>query len=69
MKKQVQAFIASLGGSSSYAGNTKNGNVKTLFINDPKSADRCEDIPGNEGIEAAVLNQFGFNLPFTLKTN
>lgn len=73
MKKAVQAFIRSLGGSSNYAGNTESWkeNTKgdgyditrhrqTLFINDPH---------GNFEIETAVHNKFGLTLPFTLKTN
>lgn len=69
MKKQVQEYIRSLGGSSSYAGNTvrsyydksgeavKKGSVTTLFINDPSGT-----------IASDVKRQFE-NLPFTLKTN
>lgn len=76
MKKAVMAFIRSLGGSSSYAGNTEvwtptekgdelvlSRNKRTLFINDPRKNEQVESI------ELAVLNKFGFNLPFTLKTN
>ena len=54
MKKQVQAFIRKLGGSSSYS-----GKKKTLFITDPK---------GDE-IELATLGEFGLSLPFKLATN
>lgn len=76
MKKAVMQFIRSLGGSCSYAGNTEKwklnekedgydvtNNKATLFINDPRKGEPVESI------EAAVLNKFGFGLPFTLKTN
>ena len=74
MKKQVIAYIASLGGSSAYARNTEKwGKIRdglvprciktTLFINDPKHQF------GIQTIEECVLNKFGFNLPFKLLTN
>lgn len=76
MKKLIQQFIAMLGGSSAYAGNTEvytpnakgdefivTRNVRTLFINDPRKGESVESI------EAAVYNKFGHDLPFTLKTN
>lgn len=53
-KRNVQDYIRSLGGSSSYSGKTK-----TLFINDTS---------GQFDIEHAVLLKFP-NLSFSLKTN
>lgn len=76
MKKQIQAFISSLGGTSAYAGNTQHftelkgiipneGNKNTLFINDPIKVKK----KGEKGIKARVEETFGKKLPFTLKTN
>lgn len=63
MKKQVAAFIQSLGGTASYAGNTDNGNQKTMFITDPKKGQQIQSI------ESAAYNKFGFDLGFKLQTN
>lgn len=78
MKKKIQEFIRSLGGSSSYAGNTEKciigkdkrtyvHNVKTLFINDP--ARLYAENFGCDDIQSLVFMKFGINLPFTLKLN
>jgi hypothetical protein len=85
MKKKVIDFIRSLGGTANYAGYTEvyevnkaettkskrlvlvERNVRTLFINDPLKD--IAEVGGVESIEAAVLNKFGYSLPFTLKTN
>ena len=54
MKKKVSDFIHSLGGSCSYSGRSK-----TMYINDPFDLD----------IESAVIEKFGYELPFKLITN
>lgn len=58
MKKQVAAYILSLGGQPGYSGKTR-----TLYITDPRKGEPVQSI------EECVLNKFGFNLPFRLQTN
>ena len=58
MKKQVEQFIFSLGGNPSYSGNTK-----TMYITDHFKNDRTHSI------EEGIVNKFGKELPFRLKTN
>lgn len=60
MKKQVQNFIRSLGGTSAYAGNTDHGNVKTLFI---VSAGQDTKIH----LKNLIKTKFWIELPFTIK--
>lgn len=58
MKKQVEQFIFSLGGSPSYS-----GKIKTMYITDPlKKSEK-------QSIEDCIYTLFGFELPFKLKTN
>ena len=54
MKKIVENFIRSLGGSTNYS-----GNKRIMYINDLKSID----------IEQKVVEKFGYTLPFKLITN
>lgn len=57
MKNKVKQFVKSLGGTTAYSGKTK-----TMFIlNDPHPFD-CD-------IEHKCIVEFGFGLPFKLKTN
>lgn len=76
-------FIAMLGGTSSYSGQSTMTFVKhtrrqrggqqkqgwnyhpqrTMYINDPRKGEQVESI------ESAVLNKFGYSLPFKLVTN
>ncbi len=60
MKKQVTKFVEKLSGKTFYS-----GRKKTMFI-----YDRWQnlDIP-MQSIEGAVLQKFGYNLPFKLQTN
>jgi hypothetical protein len=58
MKKIVAAYIFSLGGNPAYSGNDK-----TMYITDPHKYTPVESI------ESACYRNFGFHLPFKLKTN
>jgi hypothetical protein len=64
MKREVIAFIVSLGAQAAYS-----GKQKTLFITDKVKKGRKKASDTVESIELAVLNKFGFGLHFTLKTN
>lgn len=60
MKKEVMNYVSSIGGTSSYSGNTKTLYIKDLKL--PKFANTTQTI------EECVLNKFGFGLPFKLAT-
>jgi hypothetical protein len=61
MKKQVQDYISSIGGTSCYSGNTK-----TLYITDLKLP-MFSNV--TQSIEECVFIKFGFWLPFKITTN
>lgn len=69
MKKQISAYILSLGGQPHYSGNSR-----TMYITDPErvSAEAAlsgQTIVPKESIESCIYRKYGFDLPFTVKTN
>lgn len=58
MKKQIAAYILSLGVQPHYC-----GKKRIMYITDPFKEITLESI------EACIYNKFGFDLAFTFKTN
>lgn len=78
MKKKVAQYIQQMGGTSNYAGNTLHDHItkkgtevvsklvgasKTMYIKSLTPAISAEDI------ENAVIEKFGYKLPFKLQLN
>lgn len=61
MKKQIQKFIKAHGGVSNYS-----GKEKTMYISTPTYNSVYH--PSPELIETAVVDHFGFGIPFRLTT-
>lgn len=60
MKNKVAQYVKSLGGSTAYSGKRKTMYIKEPFV--------LEDVL-KQSIEGAVLDAFGYSLPFKLQTN
>lgn len=60
MKQQIKDYVKSIGEKAYYSGKTK-----TMYVTD-KFKDL--DIP-MQSTESAILQKFGFGLPFKLATN